>query len=99
MLLYACINQLLVQNFAIPQRFKPSQPKWVTQLIWYARLDQGWQMFSPDVPTSERHLYVDAVTFGGRHVDPYNEAGSRVSSLPVDGYCATTSLVSAGFWF
>jgi hypothetical protein len=23
------------------------------------------------------------VTFGGRHVDPFNEAGSRVASLPV----------------
>ena len=29
-------------------------------------------------------LYVDAVTFGGRHVDPFNEAGSRVASLPVE---------------
>ena len=95
-LLYACINQLLVQNFAVPQRFKPSQPKWVTQLIWYARLDQGWQMFSPDVPTSERHLYVDAVTFGGRHVDPYNEAASRVAPLPLER--SPPHLVQDEFW-
>ena len=95
-LLYACINQLLVQNFAIPQRFKPSQPKWITQLIWYSRLDQGWQMFSPDVPTSERHLYVDAVTFGGRHVDPYNEAASRVATLPLERI--PPHLVQDEFW-
>ncbi len=82
--MFACTNQLLVQNWAIPQRFKPHQPKWVAQLIWYTRLDQGWQMFSPDVPTSERHLYVDAVTFDGRHVDPFNEVASRVASLPVN---------------
>jgi hypothetical protein len=95
-LIYACTNQLLVQNFAIPQRYKPHQPKWVTQLIWYARLDQGWQMFSPDVPVGERHLYVDAVTFGGRHVDPYNEAASRVAPLPVERI--PPHLIQDEFW-
>jgi hypothetical protein len=29
-------------------------------------------------------VYVDAVTRDGRHVDPYNEFGSRVAALPVD---------------
>jgi hypothetical protein len=97
LLIFACTNQLLVQNWAIPQRFKPAQPKWVTQLIWYARLDQGWQMFSPDVPTSERHMYVDAVTFGGRHVDPFNEAGSRVALAPIERI--PTHLQQNEFWY
>jgi hypothetical protein len=83
-MIFANTSQLLVENHAIPQRFKPPQPKWITQLVVYPRLLQGWQMFSADVPTGERMLYVDAVTFGGRHVDPFNEAGSRVSSLPVE---------------
>jgi len=96
-LIYACTNQLLVQNFAIPQRFKPHQPKWVTQLIWYARLDQGWQMFSPDVPTGERHLYIDAVTFDGRHVDPFNEAGSRISKVPLEQI--PPHLMQDQFWY
>jgi hypothetical protein len=95
-LIYACTNQLLVQNFAIPQRFKPHQPKWVAQLIWYARLDQGWQMFSPDVPVGERHLYVDAVTFNGRHVDPYNEAASRLAPLPLERI--PPHLIQDEFW-
>jgi hypothetical protein len=95
-LIFACTNQLLVQNFAIPQKFKPKQPKWVTQLIWYARLDQGWQMFSPDVPVGERHLYVDAVTFNGRHVDPYNEAASRVAPLPLERI--PPHLIQDEFW-
>jgi hypothetical protein len=73
----------LIENHAIPQRYKFPQPKWITALVVYPRLLQGWQMFSADVPTGERMLYVDAVTFGGKHVDPYNEAGSRVASLPV----------------
>jgi hypothetical protein len=83
-MIVANTSQLLVENHAIPQRLKLPQPKWITQLVVYPRLLQGWQMFSADVPTGERMLYVDAVTFGGRHVDPFNEAGSRVSSLPVD---------------
>jgi hypothetical protein len=82
-LLAAVTSQLLVENHAIPQRYKFPQPKWVTALVVYPRLLQGWQMFSADVPTGERMLYVDAVTFDGRHVDPFNEAGSRVASLPV----------------
>jgi hypothetical protein len=83
-MIIASTSQLLVENRAIPQRLKLPQPKWITQLVVYPRLLQGWQMFSADVPTGERMLYVDAVTFGGRHVDPFNEAGSRVSSLPVE---------------
>jgi hypothetical protein len=82
-LLVAVTSQLLVENHAIPQRYKYPQPKWIAALVVYPRLLQGWQMFSADVPTGERMLYVDAVTFGGRHVDPYNEAGSRVANLPV----------------
>ena len=41
-------------------------------------------MFSPDAPLGDEMLVVDAVTSDGRHVDPYNEAGSRVHALPVD---------------
>jgi len=83
-LLAALTSQLLVENRAIPQRLKFPQPKWMTQLVVYPRLMQGWQMFAADVPTSERMLYIDAVTSDGRHVDPYNEAASRVAALPLD---------------
>jgi hypothetical protein len=83
-LLVCCTFQLLVENNAIAQRFKPHQPRWMTQIVWYPRLTQGWQMFSPDAPTGERQLYVDAITFSGRHVDPLNEVASRVAALPVE---------------
>jgi hypothetical protein len=95
-LLVGVTSQLLVENHAIPQRLKFPQPKWITELVVYPRLLQGWQMFSADVPTGERMLYVDAVTFGGRHVDPYNEAGSRVASLPVEAI--PTHMEQDEFW-
>jgi hypothetical protein len=82
--LVACTSQLLVENNAVPKRLKVPQPKWMTQIVWYPRITQGWQMFSPDAPTGERQLYVDAVTFGGRHVDPLNEVASRVAPVPLD---------------
>ena len=77
-------SQVLMENKAVPQQLKWGQPKWMQQILGYPRLFQGWGMFSSDVPVGERMLYVDAVTFGGRHVDPFNEAGSRVATLPVE---------------
>jgi hypothetical protein len=80
----ALASQVLLENKAVPQQLKWGQPKWMQQIVGYPRLFQGWGMFSSDVPVGERMLYVDAVTFGGRHVDPFNEAASRVANLPVE---------------
>jgi hypothetical protein len=77
-------SQVLMENKAVPAQLKWGQPKWIQQIVGYPRMFQGWGMFSSDVPLGERMLYVDAVTFGGRHVDPFNEAGSRVAKLPVE---------------
>jgi hypothetical protein len=52
--------------------------------VMYPHIFQSWSLFSPDAPLSDETVYVDAVTSDGRHVDPYNQAGSRVWSLPVD---------------
>jgi hypothetical protein len=72
-----------MENKVIPAKYK-HQAKWMQEFVTYPRLFQGWFMFSPDVPTGERMLYIDAITVTGRHVDPYNEAGSRVADLPVE---------------
>ena len=50
----------------------------------YPHIFEGWSLFSPEAPLSDETVCVDAVTRDGRHVDPYNEVGSRVSSLPVE---------------
>ena len=76
-------SQVLTENKAVPPFLKVKQPPWMQQFITYPRLFQGWSMFTPDVPTGERMIYVDALTVDGRHVDPYNEEGSRVAALPV----------------
>ena len=38
---------------------------------------------TPPSPQNRDHLDVDAVTRDGRHVDPYNEIGSRVADIPI----------------
>jgi hypothetical protein len=53
--------------------------------VMYPHIFEGWSLFSPEAPLSDETVFVDAVTRDGRHVDPYNEVGSRVSSLPVEG--------------
>ena len=77
-------SQVLMENKIVPKRLKLGQATWMTAIVYYPRLFQGWSMFTPDAPTGERMLYIDAVTFDGRHVDPFNQEGSRISTLPVE---------------
>ncbi|MGH7269833.1 MAG: hypothetical protein ACREJ3_05325, partial [Polyangiaceae bacterium] len=51
--------------------------------IMYTNAREGWGLFAPDAPVNDEMVVVDALTSSGRHVDPYNEAGSRVHALPV----------------
>jgi hypothetical protein len=62
-----------------------NRPEWMVAAVMYPHIFEGWSLFSPEAPLSDETVVVDAVTRDGRHVDPYNEVGSRVSSLPVDG--------------
>jgi hypothetical protein len=83
-LMIAITSQVLMENKIVPKVLKRGQKEWMIDMVVYPRLFQGWSMFTPDAPTGERMLYIDALTFDGRHVDPFNEAGSRVANLPVD---------------
>jgi predicted DCC family thiol-disulfide oxidoreductase YuxK len=76
---------LSVSNSAIPRALRwESRPKWLEAAVMYPHVFEGWGMFAPDAPRSDFMVVVDAVTSDGRHVDPYNEVGSRVHVLPAD---------------
>jgi hypothetical protein len=49
----------------------------------YPRLFQTWSMFAPDAPLVDSHVFVDAITKDGRHIDPLNAVGSRVATTPL----------------
>jgi predicted DCC family thiol-disulfide oxidoreductase YuxK len=74
-----------VSNTAIPEKLRwTGRPEWMTTIVQYTHASEGWSMFSPDAPIYDMMVVVDAITKSGRHVDPYNEVGSRVHDLPVD---------------
>jgi len=80
----ALCSQVLMENKIVPKVLKRGQATWMIETVVYPRLFQGWSMFTPDAPTGERMLYIDATTFDGRHIDPFNQAASRVSPLPLE---------------
>jgi hypothetical protein len=76
---------LSVSNPAVPRALRwDGRPQWMAEAVMYPHVFEGWGLFSPDAPLGDEMVVVDAVTSDGRHVDPYNEAGSRVHALPVD---------------
>ncbi len=78
-LVIAATSQIIVENPAISEILKYEQPRWLKTTVKILRLNQGWKMFAPDAPRVESWVVVDAVTEDGRHVDPFNELGARVS--------------------
>jgi len=83
--LVVCVADLSVSNGAMPRVLRwDGRPRWMAEAVMYPHLFEGWGMFSPDAPLSDEMVVVDAITADGRHVDPYNEVGSRVHALPVD---------------
>jgi len=73
-----------VANPSIPRALRfDHRPEWMVAAVMYPHIFESWSLFSPEAPLSDETVVVDAVTRDGRHVDPYNEVGSRVSSLPV----------------
>ncbi len=69
-LMFAATLQMLQENRIIPEALKPNPGRWHLAVISYTRLQQGWQMFAPDVPKLDVYLRADATTIDGRHIDP-----------------------------
>jgi hypothetical protein len=70
-LLICSTCQLLLENPIVPARLKPTQrPAWMTAVIIYPRLFQGWSMFAPAPPLDDVAVVVDGRTKDGRHFDP-----------------------------
>ena len=77
--------EVSVANPAVPRALRfERRPEWMVAAVMYPHLFESWSLFSPEAPLSDETVVVDAVTRDGRHVDPYNEVGSRVAALPVD---------------
>ena len=64
-------------NPAVPDWMRYRQPEPFDRFVRSMGLMQHWRMFSPDAPTHDLTIAVEALTAGGRLVDPYNEVASR----------------------
>jgi hypothetical protein len=70
-LLVCCGSQLLMENQAVPAWLKPNKrPAWMSAVVIYPRLFQGWSMFAPAPPLDDVAVVVDGRTKDGRHFDP-----------------------------
>jgi hypothetical protein len=76
MLLVAITFEVLNDNAPVPKALRLPQPAWTKLFIEYPRVLQGWRMFAKDPPQRDGMIYVDAITAGGEHVDPYNQVAS-----------------------
>ncbi len=71
LLMLVSVSQVLMENRAVPAWLKPkSRPEWMTAMIVYPRLFQGWSMFAPDPPRDDGWVVVDGRTVDGRKLDP-----------------------------
>jgi hypothetical protein len=67
----SCGSQVLIENRAVPKWLKPERrPDWMTSVVIYPRLFQGWSMFAPSPPTDDGRIVVDGITKDGRRLDP-----------------------------
>lgn len=77
--------EALATNPTLPAALRlSSRPDWMIAATMYGNLRQTWGLFAPEAPHEEQTVVVEAVTRGGRRVDPFNEAFGRVAPVPAD---------------
>ncbi|MDI1477099.1 HTTM domain-containing protein [Polyangium sp. y55x31] len=65
------VSQVLNENKSVPAPFKHQQPWLMQATLGYPRMFQGWGMFAPNPISDDGSISIDAVTIGGRRVDPF----------------------------
>jgi predicted DCC family thiol-disulfide oxidoreductase YuxK len=64
-------TELVKSNPFISRHFQLRRPQWMTELIGYTRMLEGWGMFAPEPPYDDGRLVVDGRTVDGRKLDPF----------------------------
>jgi hypothetical protein len=87
LMMIAGASQVLIENRAVPERFKPhKRPEWMTSVIVYPRLFQGWSMFAPAPPMEDGRIVIDGRTADGRHFDPLTGQTPTFEVQPKGGF-------------
>lgn len=86
-LVVSCGSQVLIENRAVPEWLKPKhRPEWMTSIVVYPRLFQGWSMFAPSPPSDDGRVVVDGITRDGRHFDPLTGKAPSFDVQPKEGF-------------
>ena len=83
-MLITIVNEALFINQVVPRFLRFDEPGWVKRLVAYPRFIQAWSMFASDAPTTDESVVVEAITAGGRRVDPYSQVAGRIADPGVD---------------
>jgi hypothetical protein len=87
LVMIACGSQVLIENRAVPEWLKPQRrPDWMTAVVVYPRLFQGWSMFAPGPPADDGRIVVEGVTVDGRRFDPLTGQQPSYEVQPKDGF-------------
>lgn len=74
-LLVVCATQVLIENPAVPEAWKPhGRPRLFEAIVTYPRIFQGWAMFAPVPPLGDGRLVIDGKTKDDRAFDPLTGA-------------------------
>jgi hypothetical protein len=69
-LILTLATQVAIENNWMRRRFKVRQPEWMSVIVEYPRLFEGWGMFAPEPPYDDGRIIVDGRTADGRKLDP-----------------------------
>ncbi len=87
LLIVCCGSQVLIENRAVPKWLKPEhRPEWMTAIVVYPRMFQGWSMFAPSPPTDDGRMVIDGITKDGRHFDPLTGEAPSFEVQPKGGF-------------
>jgi predicted DCC family thiol-disulfide oxidoreductase YuxK len=71
MLMVVLSTEVIKSNPFISRRMQMKRPEWMTEVIGYTRMLEGWGMFAPEPPYDDGRLVVDGRTVDGRRLDPF----------------------------
>jgi predicted DCC family thiol-disulfide oxidoreductase YuxK len=63
-------TQVAIENNWMRRHFKVRQPEWMSVIVEYPRIFEGWGMFAPEPPYDDGRIIVDGRTADGRKLDP-----------------------------
>jgi predicted DCC family thiol-disulfide oxidoreductase YuxK len=70
-LMVVLATEVVKANPYISRHFQMRRPEWMTEVIGYTRMLEGWGMFAPEPPYEDGRLVVDGRTADGRKLDPF----------------------------